>query len=196
MRLVVGTMLIAVLAGFIAGGRLSGLATLHIRWAPLALAGLVLQVLVPPGRWPFVLLLVSFVLLSVFAIRNLGIAGFPLILIGVALNFLVIGINGGMPVTQHSLVASGQSATLQELIHDGGAKHHLAGPGDQLMFLGDVIAVPPPIGQSASAGDLFTFAGVAWLITAGMTGHGASLVARRRPRPAEIPATEAGRVEV
>lgn len=195
MKLVVGTMLIAIAAGLIGGGRLSRLASLRIRWAPLALSGLVLQVIVLSGRWPFVLLLVSFVLLSAFAIRNLGIAGFPLILIGVSLNFLVIGINAGMPVTEHSLAASGQLSTLQELIHDGGAKHHLAGPADHLMFLGDVIAVPPPIGQSASVGDVFTFAGVGWLIAAGMTGHGASLVSRRRARADEVPLPEASRVE-
>jgi Family of unknown function (DUF5317) len=196
MKLVLATMLLAVLAGYVLGGRLSRLATLRIRWAPLALLGLLLQVIVPPGRWPLALLLLSFVLLSVFAVRNIGTAGFPLILIGVALNFLVIGLDQGMPVTRHSLAASGQMGTLQSLIHDGGAKHHLAGSSDRLLFLGDVIAVPSPIGQSASAGDAFTYAGVAWLIAAGMSGHGTSVVGRRRAIAIVVPAPEADGVEV
>ena len=196
MKLILGTLLLAIVAGYVAGGRFSRLASLRIRWAPIALVGLLLQVFVPPGRWPLVLLLLSFVLLSVFAVRNIAVAGFPLILIGVALNFLVIGINHGMPVTRDSLVRSGQMDTLGALIHDGGAKHHLAGPQDHLMFLGDVIAVPPPIGQSASVGDLFTFAGVAWLVVGAMTGHATSLIGKRRRAPGveDDAVTEAGGV--
>ena len=41
---------------------------------------------------------------------------------------------------------------------------------DQLTFLADVIAVPQPIGQAVSVGDIFVYAGLTWLIVAAMRG--------------------------
>ena len=169
MRLVVAILLLAVAVGFALHGRLSGLSGLKIAWAPLALAGLVLQYLSPSrGAWPFALLMVSFAVLAVFAARNLAIPGFALILAGLCLNVIVIGLNHGMPVTQRALVASGQQGTLDELINDGGAKHHLAGANDRLLFLGDVTPLAPPVGQIVSAGDVVAYAGVAYVVVAGM----------------------------
>jgi hypothetical protein len=66
------------------------------------------------------------------------------------------------------LVRSGQGATLVLLEKEGGAKHHLAGPGDDLLFLGDVIPVPNPVGQVVSLGDVATYAGVMWFVVASM----------------------------
>ena len=169
MRLVLGVLLAAVGIGFALRGRLSGLAALRIRWAPLALIGLLLQYLSPSrAGWPFALLMVSFLLLAVFSAVNLGLPGFALILIGLSMNFLVIGLNHGMPVTQHALVVSGQQSTLNDLIHDGGAKHHLAGPSDRLLFLADVTPLAPPIGQIVSAGDIVSYAGVGVVVVAAM----------------------------
>ena len=47
-------------------------------------------------------------------------------------------------------------------------KHHLAGPEDRVLVLGDVIGLPPPVGQAISVGDIFTYGGVAVVIAAGM----------------------------
>jgi diguanylate cyclase (GGDEF)-like protein len=182
-KLILATMLVSVALGYAAGGRLTNLARARIRWAPLATVGLALQLVLPPQPWPLVLLFVSFVVLVAFAVVNRRAPGFRLILVGIALNALVIGVNHGMPVERGALVASGQQATLHELVHGGGAKHHLAGPGDRLLPLADVIALPQPIGQIVSVGDLFTYAGVAWLILAGMLGA-ADRRRRRLPRRA------------
>jgi hypothetical protein len=56
------------------------------------------------------------------------------------------------------------------LLHDGGAKHHLAGPDDRLVFLGDVLPIRP-IRMVASPGDLIAYAGVVWLVVAAMLGR-------------------------
>lgn len=169
MILVLGVVILAVAAGLLSGGRIERLSALSIRWAPLALLGLVLQSLSPSrGGWPYALLLLSFVLLAVFAVVNLKVAGFVLILVGVGMNFLVIAVNHGMPVTEHALVASGQQDTYDELVQRGGQKHHLAGPGDRLLFLGDVTPIPPPVHQVVSAGDVVAYAGVAWVVIAAM----------------------------
>ncbi len=173
MRLVLATLALAVLAGLVFRGRLSNLATVRVLWPLAAFVGLALQLAPAPGRtWPLVMLFVSFVILFVFALANMRAhnAGFGLILIGIVLNFTVIALNQGMPVTRQALVASHQTDTLRSLVHGGGAKHHLADQGDHLLFLGDVIALAP-IRQAVSLGDLFTYAGVFWLVVAGMLGR-------------------------
>lgn len=168
MRLVLLVLLIAMGAGYLTGGRLSALSGVTIRWAPLAVVGFVMQVLAPSGRASIPVLMVSFVLLTAFGVVNLKVSGFALVLAGILMNFLVIGINGGMPVEANALTRSGQADTLTLLIEEGGAKHHLAGPDDQLLFLADVIPIAPPIRQAVSAGDIVAYAGVAYVLIAGM----------------------------
>jgi diguanylate cyclase (GGDEF)-like protein len=169
-KVILATMLFSIAFGYAGGGRLTNLAKVRILLAPLAIVGLALQLVLPPGPWPLVLLLVSFVLLLVFGYVNRRVPGFRLILVGIMLNLLVIGVNHGMPVAKQALIDSGQQETLTELVHAGGAKHHLAGPDDELLFLGDVIAIPQPVGQIVSLGDVLTYGGVAWLIIASMLG--------------------------
>ena len=180
MKLILATMLVSVALGYAAGGRLTNLTSARIRWAPLAAVGLILQLIVLPRPWPLALLYLSFLVLLGFSFVNRRVPGFRVILAGVVLNALVIGLNMGMPVTRGALVESGQQGTLSELVGSAGTKHHLAGPGDRLLFLGDVIALPPPVRQIVSAGDLFTYGGVGWLIVAGMLGP--VLADRRRRR--------------
>jgi hypothetical protein len=168
MKLVLPAFAVAILIGYARGGRLAALADLRLRWQGVALLGLLLQVMLwPGGDWPLFYLYASFVLLIAFAIVNVRIAGVALILVGVALNFTVIALNRGMPVSVEAIVASGQADSLGELVDDGGAKHHLASPADHLRFLGDVIAIPA-LEQAVSVGDVFTYGGVMVLIVAGM----------------------------
>ena len=186
MRLVLVSFAVAIGVGYVLGGRLSWLSGIKVRWFPLALLGLSLQMAPVPGdRWPVFFLYVSFVLLLVFALANLRVWGFAVITIGIVLNFTVIVANGGMPVSRQSLIDSGQASTLTDLVSSGGAKHHLVGPDDRLTFLADVIAIPAPVSQSVSAGDVFTYGGVALLIAAAM---------RRRPEDisGEVPVTRSG----
>jgi hypothetical protein len=173
MRVVLATLVLAVLAGYLCGGRLSKLAALRIRWPVAAIVALALQCVPVPGRpWPLVLLFVSLGPLLVFVIVNLRMraAGFPLIAVGILLNFTVIAVNEGMPVTREALVASHQTDTLESLVHDGGAKHHLAASDDRFLGLADVIPIAP-IRQVVSIGDLFTYLGVVWLVVAAMLGR-------------------------
>lgn len=169
MKFVAVALVVAFVIGLASGGRFRGLSSLRIRWAPLAIGGFALQFLTPsrPGV-AYALLMLSFVMLTVFAFANLRTAGFALILAGVLMNFLVIGINHGMPVTRHALEASGQGALLNDLIENGGAKHHLATPADRLLFLGDVTPLAPPIAQTFSAGDIVAYVGVGYVIVAAM----------------------------
>ncbi len=185
MKLIAITLAITLAVGYLLGGRLSNLSGLRIRWAPLAMIGFSMQLINPPGDWPLAMLTGSFVLLWVFALVNRDVPGFQLILVGVAMNFLVIVANDGMPVSAHALRASGQADTIADLTNDADAyvKHHLAEPDDQVLFLGDVIPLPPPVSQAISVGDIFTYGGVSVVIVAGM-----------RRRRDDVAADEVGRL--
>lgn len=170
MELILATLVLAVVIGYAVGGRLSALAELKVRLAWVAIVGLALQSIPLPSRvLSFVALYLSFALLLVFAAVNVRRQAVPFvaILLGVVLNFTVIAVNGGMPVTRDALVASGQEDTLDELTDHGWVKHHLAGPDDQLLFLGDVVGIRQ-IGQIVSIGDVLAYLGVAWLVVSAM----------------------------
>jgi hypothetical protein len=83
-------------------------------------------------------------------------------------NLLVIGANGGMPVSAHALVASDQGQFLGDLENNPYPKHHLATEDDLLRFLGDVIPVPTPVAQAISLGDILTYGGVGMVIVGAM----------------------------
>ena len=82
------------------------------------------------------MLLVSFVLLAAFTIVNIRLAGFAAILAGLSMNFAVIAVNGGMPVSRAATSRRGRGARSPVCSSDR-AKHHLARPEDQLVFLAD-----------------------------------------------------------
>lgn len=186
MKLMLVSLSLAVLAGIVLGGHMRNLSAVRLRWTGLAMIGFALQWVYGPGTLiPLSCLYVSFVLLTVFAVKNLNIVGFWIILAGVAMNFLVIGLNRGMPVAEQALVASGQADTLDDLINNPWPKHHLASDEDLVLFLGDVIALPQPVGQAISVGDIFTYGGVGVVIVAGMRTSG-----RREDEDAERAPTD------
>jgi hypothetical protein len=194
MRLVLLTLPLALVVGTLAGGRIGRLPSLPFRWVALVAVGVALQFVPVSGSAGAILLIASFVLLCAFAVRNLALPGLPLILLGLALNLTVIALNSGMPVSKGALIRSGQASTLATLRNDGGSKHHLATHHDELLPLGDVLALPPPVRQAISVGDIATHAGIVWLIVWGMlrtpapTNAGSnSGYGEARPDPASKP---------
>ena len=115
-------------------------------------------------------LAVSYSLLIAFGLVNVRMPGMFLVVIGLACNMTVIVVNGGMPASAQALIDSGQEDVLAFLQDQGADKHHLLTDDDQLTFLADVIAVPQPIGQAVSVGDIFVYVGLTWLIVAAMRG--------------------------
>lgn len=183
----------AVLVGYLTGGRLSRFESMRLRWWWLAIVGLGIQfVPLPEGEAGTDLLVrtivlsVSYTLLVVFAAVNVRIPGMVLVLIGLACNFAVIATNGGMPVRAQTLRDSGQEDVLALLQEDGAAKHHLMTDEDVLTFLGDVIAVPQPVGQAISIGDVFIYTGLIWLTVSAMR-------ARTPSAPREEPGRRRGK---
>ncbi len=176
MLLLLSVLVVSVLIGLIAGGRLGRLFEVKLSWWPLLPVALALQFVPVPdgssGRWVALgALLASYALLVSVAVCNIRRAGFPLILAGLLLNALVIGLNGGMPVSYEAVFASGQPEVAEELKAGdlSGFKHKLAEEGGVLLpFLSDVIPVGTPFHLVVSAGDIVFYAGIAWFVVGAM----------------------------
>jgi hypothetical protein len=162
---------VGIVIGFLLGGRLSGLASLDFRWAPLALAGLAVQLLLfsapisdRVGDLGPVIYVGSTAMVLVVVIRNFRIAGMPLVALGAASNMLAIVANGGyMPTSQEAAAAAGRvEATTysNSAIVDGAV----------LTPLTDIFALPTwlPFTNVFSIGDLLIGVGVAMAIVVAM----------------------------
>jgi hypothetical protein len=157
--------------GFLAGGRPMGLANLHLAWAPLMLAGLLLQVALfsdavaaRVGDLGPLLYVGSTLLVVVAVVRNVRLAGMPIVAAGATCNLAAIVTNGGyMPASREALAA----------IHHGEAVVYsnsavLAQP--MLPWLTDIFALPRwlPWTNIFSVGDVLIAVGVAVVIVAAM----------------------------
>lgn len=178
MKLFASVIAIAVGLGYLFGGRLRRFERLRLRWWWLALLGFAIQFIpLPQGEAGTDLLVrtaalsLSYTLLVLFLAANVRLPGAPLVLIGILGNSMVIAANGGMPVSEQALAGSGQPEVLEALLDSGAQKHHLMDDGDVLTFLADTVAVPQPIGQVISVGDVFVYAGLIVLAVATMRGR-------------------------
>jgi hypothetical protein len=177
MKLLLAVVLLSVCLGYLFGGRLDRLEALRLRWWGLVILGLGIQFIpLPNGATGTDLVIrtavlaLSYSLLLTFALVNVRMPGMFLVVIGLACNMTVIVVNGGMPASAQALIDSGQEDVVAYVREQGADKHHLLTDDDRLTFLADVIAVPQPIGQAASVGDILVYAGLTLLIVATMRG--------------------------
>jgi uncharacterized protein DUF5317 len=218
MQLVFGAILAGILIGLVLGGSIQQLAEIQLRWWPLALVGLALQLAPIPSikgqldHWLAVgLLIASYLVLLAFVVVNVRLPGFWLIAVGFALNALVISINAGMPVSREAVkqaYGSGYQVLIRDLESSEGAKHHLSRRGDLLLPLTDVIPMGRPVRVVLSVGDVLFFLGVTWVIAAATKGppgrHRIGSAAESpidlepegvRPEPAEPPQAPQARAQ-
>jgi Family of unknown function (DUF5317) len=157
--------------GQLRGGDLDGLRAVHIKALPLAVAALVLQVLLGlqglrldgASRMIGSMLLIASLLLGLVVVwANRHLPGMLLIGLGLVANLLVVGINGGMPVSRATLEWAGISATSPDP-GQLGPKYVLERPGTRLGVLGARLAIPP--GRTmVSGGEVTQYAGLVILI--------------------------------
>jgi hypothetical protein len=163
--------LIGLLLGFAAGGRLSPLGQVRIRWWPLAIGGLLFQLVLfsPPvasvigDAGPGLYVASTLVVLGAL-LANLRQPGFVLILAGALANMLVVLLNGGqMPASPDALYAVFGT---REVPVDHFSNSVVAGPHTALAFLGDIFVLPPPLplANIFSIGDVLIAVGGAWFI--------------------------------
>ncbi|HYM82568.1 MAG TPA: DUF5317 family protein [Candidatus Dormibacteraeota bacterium] len=157
-------------AGFAFGGSLERLGAVRLRWVPLALAGLAVQVaLFTDAGWrlagglaPTIYVLSTAAVLAV-VLANLRLAGLPLVAVGAASNLVAIVANGGaMPVDPVALASLGLAA--------GGATNSVILADPAFRPLTDVFALPSwlPLANVFSVGDVLIGAGIAIAVAAAM----------------------------
>ena len=180
MALLVTPVLVGVLVGYAAGGRLANLLSVRFRarwllW--LAVAVQAAQYYLPSLRRLVQDDLGISMLAVVFAIVLLWVAlnvtgwlrplqlAAGLIVLGAISNGLVIAANGRMPYAPRAAVRAHLPATWV------GPKNQPAGDGTRLALLGDVIPLPP-IRKVVSAGDLLIAAGVSAAVAVALHSPG------------------------
>lgn len=164
MSFTVAAMVLGVVLGLAAGGRLRNVSRRSLDLVWLLAASVAVQVaaevLDVSDSAGLAMVLVSYVGLAAFAVANIRLVGMPVVLVGLLCNLTTITVNGGMPVREDALLAS-RAASAEELDSlDLGAKRHLEGDDDALGFLGDVVPVRTTK-EVVSFGDLIMAVGVA-----------------------------------
>ncbi len=169
---------IGLLIGWVLAGRLAGLEAVRLRWAPVAIAGLVIQVVLFSGPVTerigdagIPLYVGSTLLVLAALLRNLRVAGLPLVALGALSNLAAIVANGGsMPASTDALAALGKS------IGDEYSNSVLVSD-PALAPLTDVFAMPRwmPMANVYSIGDVLIGIGIAiaiaWAMRAGARGN-------------------------
>lgn len=162
---------IGLVAGFALGGRLENLAGRRFAWAPLAIAGLVVQVVVfsPLGGtlaagFEPPLYVASTAAVFVAVLRNIRMTGLAIVALGALSNLAAIVVNGGaMPADPAALAAAG-------LPGPGANTNSVVVEHAGLQALTDIFAIPAgvPLANVFSVGDVLIGVGVAVAIAAAM----------------------------
>src|SRR4051812_37153670 len=179
--MLIGGILLGLLLGLVAGGRLQNLAVIQLRWTLLLVASLVLRFgteaalnahvgVVEQFRLP--LLVLSFGLLLTALWMNRSYPGLSLAFLGVLSNAIAIVANNGfMPIWDVSLAAAGLTPddvnrSFHQVVSVDTSAFLARG-----LFLGDVIPLPIPIEplrNVSSLGDVFLSLGLAFFLFAGV----------------------------
>jgi hypothetical protein len=166
---------LGVLAGFLLGGRLEGLATIRFRWAWLAIGGLIAQVILfsglvdgAVGSTGPALYVASTAAVLLAVVANLAVPGIALVALGAVANLAAIVANGGyMPADPAALATAG-------LEPSDGFSNSVVDPSPALRPLTDIFALPDglPMANVFSVGDVMIGLGVAVTIALAMRrGH-------------------------
>ena len=170
---------IGLIIGFLRGGSLERLSKIPIKFPILFLLSFGLQaILAIAGNWVVIphvyglaIVLISYLILLSAAFLNREDFFMQIILVGIVLNFLVISLNGGMPVSMRSAELVGISQKSYTSILKDDIKRVPVDENTRLGFLGDIIPVPPPYPLPAiySIGDFFMAVGLAMFLQKHLT---------------------------
>lgn len=181
------SVLLGVGLGLLLRGRLERLGEVRVRWASVAVVGLVVQLALFSGpvtrivgdAGPPIYVASTAVVLAV-VLANLQLPGLALVALGAASNLIAIVANGGyMPTSPEALAAIGKSL---------GSEYSNSSVGGSVALapLTDIYALPAwlPMANVFSIGDVLLGAGIAIAIVAAM--RDVRLDSQRRPEaPAE-----------
>lgn len=166
--MLIESIFLAVLIGLIAGGRLNSLFDINLKRLELLFLGALLQLL---AFWSVKLNLewashwiiplahsLSYFVLMAFTWINRSFRGFSLITLGIALNAVVIGLNGGLMPVDPSYVPEAS----RQLLQAGTGTHGILSESTRLKFLADIYYANIPLWgkQLFSLGDVLIDIGI------------------------------------
>jgi len=160
--------------GLARGGSIRNLTAARLRWTPVVFVAVAMQIgaqFAPRSTSivAFGLVVASYLVVFAFAAANWRVPGMAFIAVGAALNYIVILINRGMPISAAAAARVGFAGPkAQQLVLRG--KHFINSSGRaHLSPLGDVIPLwrQPTV---ASVGDLIIWAGLILLIASLVLG--------------------------
>ena len=162
--------LIAVIAGWLARGKLTNLARMDLRHIWLVFLAFAIEVgmqwlwsrgnqwLLP---WRLYLGGLYYLLLLVFLWLNRRLPGVTLLAIGFLLNFLAIAANGG---TMPSIITGLDPELVRQMKAGEWLTYTLLTESSKLPWLADVMVQPWPAVKTFSVGDILISLGVFWLV--------------------------------
>lgn len=173
--LILYAVVLGIAAGYLLGGRFERLASLDFRWAPLAIGGLAVQVVIfgplesLVGTAGLPLYVGSTVATLAAVARNLRIPGLALVVVGSVSNLAAIVANGGV------MPADPAAAELAGIEHGPGFSNSAVVDAPALQPLTDIFALPAgiPFANVFSLGDVLIGVGIAVAIATGMRGRAA-----------------------
>lgn len=159
------TIVVAVLVVVVTKGSFHRIGRIHLSAVWLLLVALIIQVALELVDFPteriddlgLAILLMSYVLIFGFCFLNRRTSGMVIVAIGVALNVLVIAVNGGMPTKDDVTQRDGREVHVPI---ERTVKHKPRESDDKIAFLGDVITAPGVPNQQFSVGDIVIGIGV------------------------------------
>lgn len=138
--------------GFFKGGTYNKLSKLPFKFSILVSIALIIQIFIAitsqlldiPRVFGYLLILFSYLILASALFLNRKDLYIKIILIGVLMNFLVIAVNGGMPLSEKSYQFTGLSrdSLNQKLQND--KIRVLSSDKTDLNFLGEIVPLPKP----------------------------------------------------
>jgi cytochrome bd-type quinol oxidase subunit 2 len=183
------------IAGWVAGGSGERLAALHIRWPALIVAGMVGQIVLftepvaqRVGEAGPALYVCSTSVVLAALVRNLAIAGMPVVVAGATSNLVAVLANGGsMPASPEALAAAGRAIPT---VYSNSA----TSSSPTLWPLTDVLALPSPLplANVFSVGDVLIGLGIAAVIVLAMRPSGVTPSSRISWRRVVRGRTDAG----
>jgi hypothetical protein len=176
--MLIAGLLIAVLYGWVRGGRIERLVKLPVRHIYLLILSLAAEAvqsqLLLKTTWmtqglSFGMTGLQYLLLFLFIFINRHLWEVLACGAGALLNFIAIAANGGaMPLTAKVLALGGYSSKFIAVSQGRYYTYQIVNESTQLKWLGDVILIPGPLPQCISAGDIVLVAGLFLLVTNGM----------------------------
>jgi hypothetical protein len=176
-----------------AGGRLSALEEVRLRWVWLVALAFAIQVVIvtlaPEGDTTLhrVVHVMTYALAGACVLRNLDLRFVWVVALGGLLNFVAIAANGGvMPASRGALAAAGLDVRSGDFANSDFVENA------HVWFLGDVFAVPAgwPGANVFSVGDLVMLLGALLVLHA---ATGSRLFAARRTAPRRAQGSPAAR---